>query len=101
MRALLPFSLFWLLLNFTGAVAAPAADDAPKIVHATPAMWTVHGPKGTAYLLGSVHALPDDIDWQTAEIKAAMKRSGTFVFEVPMQLDDHSRTARLLGENML
>ena len=100
MRALFSSSIFWLILTFTTAVPALAQEDAP-VVHATPAMWTVHGPKGTAYLLGSVHALPDNIEWQTPQIKAAMKRPGTFVFEIPMQLDDHARTERLLGENML
>jgi uncharacterized protein len=91
--------IFWLILGLTRAVPA-VADDGPPVVHATPAMWTVHGPKGTAYLLGSVHALPDDVEWQTPEIKAAMRQSGTFVFEVPMQLEDRERAARLLGENM-
>jgi len=89
-----------LILSLTSAVPA-LADDDPPVVHAKPAMWTVHGPKGTAYLLGSVHALPDNIEWQTAEIKAAIRRSGTFVFEVPMQLDARERAAHLLSENML
>jgi len=97
MRAILGFAIFGLVLNFAGAALA---DDEPPVVHATPAMWTVHGPKGTVYLLGSVHALPDNIEWQTPQIVSAMRASGTFVFEVPMELDDRERAARLLGENM-
>jgi uncharacterized protein len=84
------------------AAASPVfAEDGTPVVHATPAMWTVHGPKGTVYLLGSVHALPENIEWQTPEIRAAIKRAGTFVFEVPMQLDDRDRATRLLSANML
>jgi len=98
MRARLGFAVLGLVLNFAGAALA---DDGPPVVHATPAMWTVHGPRGTAYLLGSVHALPDNIEWQTPQIMDAIRKSGTFVFEVPMQLDDRERAGRLLGENML
>src|SRR6185312_11608935 len=98
MRARLGFAVLGLVLNFAGAAMA---DGEPPVVHATPAMWTVHGPKGTAYLLGSVHALPDNIEWQTPQIMDAIRKSGTFVFEVPMQLDDRERAGRLLGENML
>lgn len=69
---------------------APTTVVAAKsdTIAATPAMWVVHGPKGTAYLLGSVHVLPKNVNWQTPEIVAAMKRANTFVFEVPM--DDES-----------
>jgi uncharacterized protein YbaP (TraB family) len=65
--------------------ARPAKPDA---IEATPAMWVVHGPKGTAYLLGSIHYLPKNVHWQTPEIAAAMKRADTFVFEVPMDDDN-------------
>jgi uncharacterized protein len=92
--------IVWFGLSLMGGVPVLAADG-PPVVHATPAMWTVHGPAGTAYLLGSVHALPENIEWQTPQIKAAIRRSSTFVFEVPMQSDDRERAARLLGENML
>ena len=90
--------LFGVVVLSSGAFAA---DDADKVVKATPAMWTVHGPKGTAYLLGSVHVLPDNIDWQTPQIKAAIKRADVFVFEIPMDADHKVMTARILGENAL
>jgi len=69
---------------------APAGSEG---IDATPAMWVVHGPKGTAYLLGSIHQLPKNVHWQTPEIMAAMKHADTFVFEVPMDDDawSHAR----------
>jgi len=72
--------------------------DAPPVIHATPAMWIAHGPKGTAYLLGSVHVLPDDIDWQTPQILAAVKRANVFVFEINMDSDYRRMVARTLSE---
>ena len=55
-------------------------------------------PKGTAYLLGSVHVLPDDIDWQTPQILAAVKRANVFVFEINMDSDYRRMVARSLSE---
>jgi len=102
---------FWLLrLALLFVTVAPAfandadqtnANKAAPVVHATPAMWVVHGPRGTAYLLGSVHALPKNIEWQTPAIKAAIKSANAFVFEVPMAEDSRSRAALLFGVNEL
>jgi uncharacterized protein YbaP (TraB family) len=64
--------------------AAASADPCAHEVQAHPALWTVHGPKGTAYMLGSVHILPPCINWKTREIMAAMKRADVFVFEIPL-----------------
>ncbi|HEX4270282.1 MAG TPA: TraB/GumN family protein [Rhizomicrobium sp.] len=97
----------WLLaLLFLTTAPAFAEDDQDKdasvpVVHATPAMWVVHGPKGTAYMLGSVHVLPKNIDWQTPAIKAAIKSSDAFVFEIPMADDKRAQAAALLGANAL
>lgn len=70
---------------------APAwADDADKpapVVHATPALWHVKGPRGEAWLLGSFHALPRNVDWQTPAIKHAIKSANVFVFEIPLEGD--------------
>ena len=82
-----------------GLVAAlsPAfAQSAPPeiaMIPANPAMWTVHGTKGTAYLFGSIHVLPPNMQWRTPRIDAAMKSADTFYFEVPM---DDSAKAQIL-----
>jgi uncharacterized protein YbaP (TraB family) len=49
---------------------------------AHPAMWTLHGKKGTAYLFGSIHILPANVDWHTKEIDAALAKSDVMVFEL-------------------
>jgi hypothetical protein len=77
--------------------AQAVAADKPKVTVATPALWTVHGPKGTAYLLGSIHILPKNVDWRTPQILAAMKRADTFVFEVKMDEDTQEAAREDIG----
>ena len=72
-----------------GMWASALADPPP--VNANPALWVAHGPAGTVYMLGSIHALPKNVNWQTPRILDAVAKSDTFVFEVPM--DEDSRTA--------
>jgi len=75
--------------------AQPAfADEAPAAattvlapMEAHPALWTVHGKKGTAYLFGSVHVLPQQVDWHTKAIDAAIAKADVFVFELPVEED--------------
>ena len=67
------------------ALAASTTMLAPMEAH--PALWTVHGKKGTAYLFGSVHVLPQQVDWRTKEIDAAIAKADVFVFELPVEED--------------
>lgn len=102
MRASLAYWLFRFSLAFlTLTSAAFAQDDKPEVtVHATPALWHVKGPRGEAWLLGSFHALPDNVEWQTPEIKHAIKTANVFVFEIPIKSD--MRDWQLyFGENVL
>lgn len=77
------------------AFAAPAFANDPSVVYAKipahPAMWTVHGSKGTVYLFGSVHLLPPQVDWHTKEIDAAIAKSDTLVFEIALDADAQQR----------
>ena len=65
----------FLILGLSSAAAAP-------LIHAHPALWHVKGPEGEAYMLGSIHLLPKNIDWHTGPIDAAIARANVFVFEV-------------------
>jgi uncharacterized protein YbaP (TraB family) len=80
------------------AAFAPALAEAPQTVQAHPALWHAHGDRGTVYLLGSVHVLPPNVDWQTSEIKRAIMRTDVFVFEVPLDADTLNRITALVGE---
>lgn len=96
MRAWWKIGLLSLILA-QPVLAQPAWAAAAPTVKATPLLWTVHGPKGTAYLLGSVHALPKNVDWKTPKILAAAKRADSFVFEIPMDKESLGEAAKVIG----
>lgn len=86
MRAIAAAFLF---LLFAFQIPASADGAATEIVEAHPALWRVHSLHGTVYLFGSVHLLPQNVNWHTAAVKRAMRRAGTFVFEIP--IDDAAK----------
>lgn len=87
--------LFALLLSLS-FLFGPAA--AAPVVHAHPAMWHVKGPKGEAYLLGSIHMLPRNIEWRTPAINRAIKRADVFVFEVSNNEKTQAKIRTLVAE---
>ncbi|MBV9571002.1 MAG: TraB/GumN family protein [Alphaproteobacteria bacterium] len=71
----------------TLVAAGAAVAEAPEVttsLRANPALWTVHGSKGTVYLLGSIHVLPPETQWRTPKVDAALNAADVFVFEIPM-----------------
>lgn len=88
------------------AAAAQAPSPDAAVVYAPlpahPALWVVHGAKGTAYLFGSIHILPPEVDWRTKEVEGAIAKSDAFVFELKMdeafkaRLQDYIQTRGML-----
>ncbi|HWA90633.1 MAG TPA: TraB/GumN family protein [Rhizomicrobium sp.] len=73
------------------ALAPARADTVVARIAAHPALWTVHGAKGTAYLLGSIHLLPTNVDWRSKEVAGALAKADTLVFEIDMKGDFQER----------
>jgi hypothetical protein len=74
-----------LLLASPAQSAQPAA--APPVIaqiKAHPALWIVHSSAGSAYLFGSIHLLPPNIDWRSQPVEQALSASDVFVFEAPL-----------------
>lgn len=94
-----------IVLAFVLALLAPQAfAQAPAQpvlgkIEAHPALWTVHGPRGTAYLFGAIHILPPNMQWHTPQVKAAMKASDVFVFEVPLDAATQASIANFVRDN--
>ncbi len=75
----------WLLAALggalTGALAVPAAADAPPgPLH--PALWVVKDADTTIYLFGTVHALPHGMEWLEGPLAAALDSSDELVSEI-------------------
>jgi len=101
-RAAFGFCLGVLSVNLSEeAVAAGKPAPAAKVSVATPAMWTVHGTKGTVYLLGSIHALPKNVHWQTPQLMTRLNQADTFVFEVPMNASSRAEAIAYFRKNAL
>lgn len=80
--------------------STPAAKQSAAIPsQAHPALWTVHGPRATIYLLGSIHVLPPQMQWHTPQIDAALKAAQVFVFEIPMDASQQADIQAFIKEN--
>ena len=91
-----------ILLLLLGLLLAPALVSAQPSIQpslpsgsiATPSLWHVKGPEGEAYLFGSVHVLPPNLQWRSPPIRRGLTRSDVYVFEVPQ---DEKAVAELQG----
>ena len=60
-----------------------------------PALWQAERADGArAWLFGTVHALPDGIDWRTKAVTAALRQSDVLVVEIA-DLEDEASRARI------
>ncbi len=57
---------------------------AGQAARAQPAVWTVHGRGGDIVLFGSVHLLPEGLDWRPPALLAALKSADEVWFELPI-----------------
>ncbi len=74
-------------------LAACSRSPAPAPA-AHPALWQIAGPQGqSGWLFGTIHALPDEVDWRSAAINHAIEQADQLVVEVAALADD-SATAQ-------
>ena len=65
-------------------LAAPATRPAPAGADVSPAMYTLSDDDTTVYLFGSMHVLPDGVDWRSDAFDAAFAEADAIYFEIPM-----------------
>jgi uncharacterized protein YbaP (TraB family) len=81
----------WLL----GAVAAPILFALPA--RAEPAMWVIRDKDSTIYLIGTMHLLRHDTDWNAARVKRAVTESTELWLEVA-DIDDQAAMLPLVAK---
>lgn len=96
-----PFALF---------AASPALADhhaetetaAAPMAASGPALWKVADEDTTIYLFGTVHVLPEGIDWYDATIDDALMGADTIVTEIPMDVGSEAQLQELtMAKGML
>tara|TARA_R110000850_G_scaffold120939_1_gene238634 strand:- start:908 stop:1795 length:888 start_codon:yes stop_codon:yes gene_type:complete len=80
--------------------SAPDRVTLNTVKTGAPALWKVSGTKpgqvGTAYMFGTIHILPDDVQWRTPALEAAIADSDRLVIEV-LGLDDAQGASRIFS----
>jgi hypothetical protein len=80
-----------LILSFALAACGSAAPAAPQ---AKPAMWKLSDPDTTIYLFGTVHVLPERLQWRTKKFDETVTGAKELVLEINDQ-GDPARIAEL------
>ncbi|MEH6826594.1 TraB/GumN family protein [Parasphingorhabdus sp.] len=93
-------------LSLLAALLLSACNNAPDPVTlntvktGTPALWKVSGTQpgqiGVVYMFGTIHILPNDVQWRTPTLEAAIADSDQLVIEV-LGLDDPQNAAKIFS----
>lgn len=74
----------------------PEAGASPAL-EARPAMWRLKDEDTTIYLFGTIHALPEGIEWRSARLDRALAEAEELVLEIA-DTGDQAAAARLMME---
>ena len=70
-------------------LGAPATAKAPAV--ARPALWQVSDSDTIIYLFGTIHLLPDDVQWRTAKFDKAVQGSQQLIVETIVDQKDPTK----------
>ncbi|MBV7259948.1 TraB/GumN family protein [Erythrobacter crassostreae] len=62
-----------------------------------PAMWKVADEDTTIFLFGTVHTLPDDVNWKTETVSAAIASSDSLVTEIDMTPESMQAAGQMMA----
>lgn len=91
------YSILLLVFFFIPANSFAQADG----LNAYPALWKVEQGASQIYFLGSVHLLPDEVNWYGQSISKIMETADEVVFEVDMTPEKEARAQRITLANGL
>ena len=79
--------------------ASPTATSTAPAAIAKPALWKVSDEDTTIYLFGTVHVLPQGINWYGPRIEQALNASDTLVTEIPSGPETDAKMQQLVMTN--
>lgn len=82
------------------SAAALLAGSLSLTALAEPAIWTLSDEDTTINLIGTVHYLPDDLNWRSERINAAFKRADTVCFEVDVEARALETTGMMFNQGV-
>jgi len=83
-----------LALPGSAPAEAPAVSSATTAAAVRPALWKVSDADTTIWLFGTIHILPQDVDWYKGPVRAALEGSGELVTEIP--IDETQQSAAVI-----
>lgn len=85
----------------TASTTAPTQAVAASAAPSGPALWKVADEDTTIYLFGTVHALPEDVNWLSGPISEAIAGSDTLVTEISSDaMSDPTVQQTMMGKAM-
>lgn len=101
-RTILAFAAGAAVLLSTTSLAQqqPASKATPLPADARPALWKVADHDTTIYLFGTIHVLPQGIDWYKGPIRQAFEHSDLLMTELP-DLSTGEVAAAMIKQGML
>jgi len=73
------------MIRFLSALAIFGFAAAPLSASAQPAMWTLNDADTTIHIFGTIHALPEDLEWRTDAFDTAFESADTFCVETDVE----------------
>lgn len=96
MKSLLKIPFIILLIIIPMSFVATAAEED---LNAKPAIWSIEQDQSKVYFLGSVHLLPDDVQWYGGTLKEIVEEADEVVFEVHMTPEKQRQAQQLTLQN--
>lgn len=95
MKLRLPAILLAPLLALALGACGGGASDEPEHPAPAPLLYAITSPNGTieGWLFGTIHTLPDGVDWRTPAIEEAVAEADLLVVEIA-ELDDQAAIAQ-------
>lgn len=81
----------------TQPLVASAAESTAAPASKLPALWKIADEDTTIYVFGTIHVLPDDVDWYSGKVKTALNESSALVTEIDNSPEADAEVQQALG----